>query len=89
MPSYFLGQYHSDRQPCTRGKLVLRAVDALADSMQISVDGQGVYRVLLRPSAYGQAVGGAWFRTHKAARSFCAVVADVINRKRREVRRAP
>lgn len=86
MPSYFLG--HWDRQPCTRHRLVLSAVEALADSMQISVDGQGVYRVLFRPSTYGQAVGGAWFQRHKAAKSFCSVVADAINRKRREVANA-
>lgn len=84
MADYFLGEYASDRRPSSRARVVNAAREARAGYCQISLDGQGVRRVLLRSGGPSSpAVGGAFFRKETAARAFAQDVMEVVNLRRR------
>jgi len=73
---YFLGDLSSERIAASRGDVLLRARTTGACYQQVSTDGQGMIRVLLRPSQYAVAIGGGWFSTQAAATKFCRMAAQ-------------
>jgi hypothetical protein len=78
MAGYFLGDLSSDRKLASRADVLAAARRAGASFRQVSTDGQGVVRVLLRPSEHAAAIGGAFFHKRADADAFCKVAGSQV-----------